>query len=343
MSCFGLMIGVGQPALHAESEDTTALEEQAEQTHPFTFTVYWENDSSFLKPNRATDRYYTNGLAATIAHQPDWADGFADMIPLGEVFDDTAAGYVIAHQFFTPENIKARRLIDDDRPYAGYLFGGMYLQRSNGNTFDHIQLDLGTTGPASQADHFQYSIHSTFRADEPRGWDNQLHDEFTAQLSLRRKWRHDLNTLELWDHALDQQIISQADLALGTVYRNIGLGATYRVGVHMPDDFGPGRLEDVGDATLMQSEQSGAYAFVRVSGRVVEHDLFLEGNTYKDSHSVDAEPLVGEAQAGFAVYGRFNGWDLQANYSQTFITSQFEDQDGYHSFGALMLSATHGF
>ncbi|MEZ6191255.1 MAG: lipid A deacylase LpxR family protein [Phycisphaerales bacterium] len=310
---------------------------------PFSIAFYWENDGSILKYNNAQDRHYTNGNAITIAHQPDWAEGFADVATFGETFDTTAAGYILGHMIFTPDNINTTQLIRNDRPYAGYLFAGVYLQRANDDTFDHIQLDLGTVGPASQADHIQRDIHEWLDLDEPQGWQNQLHDEFTAQLYLRRKWRMDLETISIFDTEIQHQLIPQVELAAGSVYRNASAGAIWRIGHNLPDDFGPGRLADVRSETGSTPHNTGGYGFVRVTGRVVEHDLFLEGNSYKESHGVNAETFVGEIQAGFAVYHRYKGWLFNANYSQTFVSEQFEGQDGSDAYASVMLAASKGF
>jgi len=320
-----------------------SLTESADKIKPFTVTAYWENDGSILKRNNGEDRHYTNGSAITFAHQPAWVEGFTDTATFGETFDRSAAGYIIGHLIFTPEDTAATRLLRKDRPYAGYLYGGVYMQRANETTFDHAQLDLGVVGPSSQADHIQNDIHGWIGTDKPKGWDNQLGDEATAQLFLRRKWRSEAETLAYRDWQVSHQLIPQVEISAGSVYRHVGAGVTWRIGHNLPDDFGPGRLGDVTAATGDASTGAGGYGFIRVAGRAVEHNLFLEGNSYKDSHGVDGETLVGEVQAGADVFYHYDGWKLQAGYSQTFISDQFDGQKGSVSFGALMLSASRGF
>lgn len=322
------------------------IKDKADELKPFTVTIYTENDGSFHKKNNKQDRHYTNGLAISVAYQPEWAEKFAHFVPLGEKYHeaDTAAGFIAGHMMFTPELLSASRVVRTDRPYAGYLFAGVYVQRSNGGTFDHAQLDIGVTGPASQADHLQNDIHKWIDTDEAQGWKNQLHDEVTAQLTLRRKWRVDLwETGQLSDWGLEQQLIPQVEVAAGSVYRHVGAGATWRIGHNLPDDFGPGRLGDVASATGKPSEGHGGYGFVRVSGKVVEHDLFLDGNNYKSSHGVDAETLAGEIQAGIEVFCHVDGWKLGVGYSQTFLSKQFQGQDGTDAYGGLTGSISRGF
>ena len=71
-----------------------------------------------------------------------------------------------------------------------------------------------------------------------------------------------------------------------------------------------------------------------MDGRIVFHDIFLDGNTIRDSHSVDKEPLVADFMAGFAVsYNR-----LRISYAFVQRTKEFEEQDESHAFGAISLS-----
>lgn len=331
------------PGPTANWHSPSTIERFADTFSPFTVTAYWENDGTILKRNNAHDRHYTNGTAITFAHQPDWAHGFTDVARFGETFDRTAAGYVVGQLIFTPENISATRLLRKDRPYAGYLYGGVYVQRANDHTFDHAQLDIGVVGPASQTGYLQKDIHGWLGFDEPKGWNNQLDNEVTAQLFLRRKWRLGGNAAELPGVQLSQQLIPQVELAVGSIYRHLSAGATWRIGHNLPNDFGPGRLGDIADATAGPSKGWGTYGFLRIAGRVIEHDLFLEGSSYKDSHGVDAETFVGEVQAGASVFYHYNGWNIQANYSQTFVSDQFDGQAGSDGFGALMLAISRGY
>lgn len=344
--CVSLFAGASiaaEPAVSAKDAASVPVPDTAGASSPYAVTIYWDNDGAILKRNNAQDRHYTNGVAVTFAHQPDWVRGFADTWAFGESFDSTAAGYLVGHMVFTPDDLLATQLTRADRPYAGYLFAGVYLQRANDNVFDHAQLDLGVVGPSSNAEQFQKDIHDWFDADDPKGWNNQLHDEFTAQLYLRRKWRTDPHAFELFDAQGQHQLTPQVELAVGSVYRHISAGATWRIGYNLPDDFGPGRLTDVAAATGSTAHRHGAYGFVRAAGRIVEHNMFLEGNNYEDSHGVDAETFVGEVQLGVAAYARHKGWLFNANYSQTFVSDEFEEQDGSDAFGSLMLSAAKGF
>ena len=318
----------------------------AEGRPGWSFTLYWENDGTFVKPNHATDRHDTNSNKFTLTHHPAWADALAEVMPLHEQFPrdelKTAAGYLLALEMYTPETITTSALITTDRPYAGWLYGGIYWQRASDTRFDHVEINLGMIGPSSQAEDLQRAIHAAIDDDEPRGWDNQLHDELAFSIVARRKWRIDLLAgADKADATVGFELIPHVGFAVGTVHRHIEAAATLRLGQHLPDDFGPGRLDDVVAATA-SSERAGElswYVFARFGGRAVEHNVFLEGNNYKDSHGVEEEPFVGEVTVGAAVQWR----RLAATYSQTYRSEEFEGQQHSNSFGTVVLSYTHPF
>ena len=337
IACTAVFLTVTPAALAAEEPDRpTAGDLRA-------ITLYLENDSEFTKPNNDTDEHYTNGGAFTFAHQPAWAWDIADWMPGHEGFgkpDDVAVGYMFGQLMFTSRNLRLETPPDDEHPYSGYLFGGAYFQRAKYvsdrvATLDHFQLDLGVIGPSSLAADVQKSVHETFDAVGPGGWDTQMPDEFAIQAYVRKKWRFDLNQPGGWD----VQVIPQVGAALGLVYRHLEAGATLRAGWNLPNDFGPGRIADVAAATGGPNTGWGVYGFARAGGRIVEHNVFLEGSNYHDYQGVDEERLVGELEAGLRLGYRGDRWAIELGYSQTFLTPQFETERGSDSFGAYTLTA----
>lgn len=179
-------------------------------------------------------------------------------------------------------------------------------------------------------------IHQVFNETDPRGWDYQLRDEPGVDFTFFRKWRWTLLTSEGRDVV---QMIPQAGFTLGTVHRHAGIGATVRMGVGLPDDFGPGRIDQPAAATGLGDPSSGGYVFARLGGRVVEHNLFLNGNNFHSSHGVKPETWVGEFQVGLVVR-----WgEIEVGYSQTFLSQEFETQNTNDSFGGLTVSWTTQF
>jgi hypothetical protein len=339
-------------SLELNATEASAFAAASQPQHDHTpprdsLSLYWENDGSVLKPNNTQDRHYTNGNAITFTHQPAWARQFNEHLPFAERFDpaDTAAGYVFGHKMHTPKDLAEHDPILDDWPYSAYVYGGAYFQRSNEHTFDHLELNLGMIGPAALGKSVQNIIHEWTNDRDPQGWDNQLENEPTLQTFLRREWRYPLATIQLGQHVapLQLQALPKAELALGTVHRYAEGGLTVRVGFRLPDDFGPGELSDLPAATGHPQRGLGLYWFGGGSGRVVEHNLFLEGNNFDASQSVDPKALTGRLRTGIAVQYRRKDWAIEGMWSQTFKSREFDAQEATDAFGQLRLSVTGRF
>lgn len=319
---------------------------------PWRLTIHSENDSNLYQPNSPSDRDYTAGNGFTLAWRPAFADDLARRLPdLGGGFGDapdTAFGVQAAQLIFTPVRIELERPQPDERPFAGYLFVGGYLQRASDDTLDHVQLDVGVLGSGSGAEQAQKLIHDVFPAStEPNGWDNQVHDEPALQLTLRRKWRSDADaaSFDLAGLPLQAQAIPGVELELGNATRQLEASILGRVGYRLPDDFGPGRIFEPASFTGDPRTGWSGYLFGRLTGRVVEHDLFLEGSDFRNPRhpTVSKEPFVGEAALGLAVGYRGEHWAVNLNYAQIYATQQYVEQDDAHSYGRYALSVQRRF
>ena len=66
----------------------------------------------------------------------------------------------------------------------------------------------------------------------------------------------------------------------------------------------------------------------------VARNIFLDGNTFSDSHSVDKKLLVGSATAGLAV-----AWKgARIALTHVWRTKEFDGQDQPDRFGSLSVS-----
>ena len=116
---------------------------------------------------------------------------------------------------------------------------------------------------------------------------------------------------------------------------HLGLGGAVRVGVNLPDDFGPPALiHGASTVDRLNEDGIGAYVFATAEGRYVAHNIFLDGNTWRAGHSVDRVPWVGRFTLGVALeYGRF-----RIAYTNAVVTEEFEGQQRYSRFGAISTS-----
>jgi lipid A 3-O-deacylase len=291
-----------------------------------------------------TDRHFTHGTRIELLTRPikcitDAAEKlpwFSIERPLSNPTDPVKgrASLSIGQNIYTPEHTAARKLIPNDRPYAGWLYLGFGLVVNQGTKrYDKLQLEIGMVGPSSFAEEVQTYWHSLFGLHVPQGWGNQLDNEPGAVLYYEQARRFDRQGAVL---GLELDMIPHFGGSLGNVFTYAAAGFTLRLGSDLYEDFGPPRIRPSlpGSGYLQPGKGFSWYLFAGLDGRAVLHNIFLDGNTFSDSHSVDKKPFVGDLQAGLAVH-----WDrFRFSYTQIFRTKEFEGQNSADIFGSLNLS-----
>jgi len=74
-----------------------------------------------------------------------------------------------------------------------------------------------------------------------------------------------------------------------------------------------------------------------LDSRLVLRDIFLDGNSFKDSHSVDKKYFVADLMVGIAVYYQ----EFKFSYGYTFRTKEFEEQQDPYGFGSFTISFSY--
>ncbi|MET4701577.1 lipid A 3-O-deacylase [Constrictibacter sp. MBR-5] len=295
-----------------------------------------ENDSI-----AGTDQHYTNGFRFSVLTSewsiPEWLERGANFLPFFDYSGNKRISYAFGQSMFTPNDITISNPPDGERPYAGWLYGSIGLVSDTGSRLDNLQLTLGIVGPYSGAKDTQKIVHELIGSPDPKGWATQLKTEPGVVLSYERKWRGLLPALSDNPTGLAVDATPHAGVSLGNIYTHANFGLTLRVGQDLPADYGPPRVRPSlpGSDFFVPSERFGWYLFAGVDGRAVAHNIFLDGNTWKDSRSVDKEYFVGELQAGLVVTFA----NMRLGYTHVLRSKEFETQDGFDEFGAL----TFGF
>ena len=283
------------------------------------------------------DRHYTNGirLAWLSAENkvPDWVRNAARLLPLFAVNGKLRTSYEIGHNIYSPDDTSTTALIPDERPYAGYLYAGVGLISDTGQRLDNLQLAIGIVGPSAFGEQVQRNWHNFINTTDPKGWDNQLKDELTIMLTYERKWRR---FHEFKAGGLGVDLTPHVGAALGNAFTHAAAGVTVRIGDDLPNDYGPPRIRPSlpGSDFFVNRDKFGWYLFAGFEGRLVGRNIFLDGNTFRDSHSVDKRHLVGDFQTGVAFsYGR-----ARLAYTYVYRTKEFRQQDAADQFGSLSLA-----
>lgn len=320
-----------------------ARAQQAMDNH-WTETLLEEDD--YWAPHNH-DRHYTHGIrfsgTSGDVHDPLWLEPFTWFGPVFPDAPGAARRYnliPLGQNIYTPQNYTLVNPDPRDRPYAGWLYGGAGLMQDTPGAgdgidrFDDLELKLGLVGPGSFANATQTRFHLLIDVAPFAGWHDQLHDEPTLDLFYQHKWRFHGETDDAWGW----DAIPQWDLRVGNVYDYAGAGGMLRLGRNLRADYGPPHIDlNTGADYINPSRMTGnwgVYSFLGTEARAVAHDIFLDGNDFKSSPSVDKYPAVGDLEAGLAVFYEH----FRLAYSYVWSSPEFVHQTGGDHYGSLNLT-----
>lgn len=352
----GLMAGLlWVTQAHAQQEPETSGQKK-EGVQGCFFNFQFENDLF----GSGADSHYTHGSRLSVV-VPEPASGLSNFSchPLeGQV--ETGAGllrmllddlllvdarqrrvsFVLGQNLFTPEDIRTSSLIANDRPYAGWLYAGIGLvaERETGDrrAVDNFELDIGVVGPAAFGEDVQNFWHrEVINVREAEGWQNQLKNEIGVLALYERKWPF---RFQQENSRMGFEVTPSLGGALGNIYTYAAAGGSVRWGRNLPNDYGPPRIQPGlhGSGFFDPEPDStfGWYLFAGIEARAVARNIFLDGNTFRDSHSVDKRPFVGDFQVGFVM----NFQHVRVSFTNIFRSKEFYGQRKFDEFGSINFS-----
>ena len=204
--------------------------------NPYDFNYSFDNDYPFSVLN--DDRAYSGGQRLSLIRT---TDRLPIVFRFLEWFTSNSSqfnsGFALGQQLYTPDDISRRDPIEDDEPYAAYLSGSFLSYLRNENTLHLFQVELGVVGPLALGENIQNAIHRFIGYRIAEGWDNQLKTEPILNLFYQQKrtfWAlKDAKGVSLSD------FVPNAAIAAGNLYVYGQVGAQFRLGYGLSDDFGP--------------------------------------------------------------------------------------------------------
>ena len=237
---------------------------------------------------------------------------------------------------YTPHDRQANALIQNDRPYAGWLYLGLGYNSRTDKRMDSAEVNVGIVGPAALARQSQNFIHDLRSIPRFNGLNNQLKNELGIQIVAERKKR-------FWEYKQGGEgfdAILHYGTSLGNVKTHLNAGLTLRIG-RLPDDFGTSPIRPGGEGSApLESHlthrftQGGLHAFLSTDARLVGRDIFLDGNTFGPSHRVEKKRIVGDIATGFA--WQWPGGKL--SYAHYARSREFYGQGAAPGYGSVTLS-----
>lgn len=325
-----------------------------------TWSFQLENDMF-----SGTDRHYTNGLRLnwlspdgdtvewlgvpraaleTVACELDGDFCPQDGKPASK---EIRFGAGLGQDIYTPEDRYRRDVILDDRPYAAWLYGSVSLHivtdhgketpaRKGYKELTSAELQVGVVGPWALGEEAQNLIHDVRLIDTFDGWDNQINNEPGFMFLMEHKWRlAPPESVGLTGTGLSADFIPNVGFSVGNVVTEARAGGAMRLGWNIPENFGPPSLIQGGapfnDWDDASHKGVSAYLFATGAARYVAQNIFIDGNTFEDSHSMSKRHLVGDMSLGLSVLmGPVN-----VTYASGFRTREFDGQDRISRFGSL--------
>lgn len=306
-------------------------------------TILEENDSIYFN----SDKHYTQGIRASdlgpaLAPASGWNQPFKWVGSLAPIFrdgTDTQRRYAVffGQSIFTPKNLTLRPPDPTDRPYGGWLYvGSSLLQETNQNMLENLELDAGIVGPGALGKQVQNDFHQLIGDAQAQGWSNQIQNEPGATLTYERYWRVKLISLG----GISSDLVPQVGATVGNVFTYGEIGALFRIGHNLQADYGPVRIRpalsgtDYFDASHLDGNY-GYYWYIGGQGRAVGRNIFLDGNSFRQSPNVQARVLVADYLTGVTVFGG-QAWRL--DFSMARRTREFVGQKASDVLGTAALS-----
>lgn len=261
------------------------------------FGLIESND--FLNIHGNKDLHYTQGLE------------LQNSFP---VSDTKRLEFDVGQDIYTPGTKQQATVVKDDRPYAGFAYLTAKTLVTTPTTLDTYAIKAGIVGPSARGEEIQNGFHKLIGDRTAKGWANQLRDEPT------------LNFIYTHRTLLAEYDCSGLDILIHSYYGS-------DLGTPLTDERTAARIAS--SIPILQNWILTPYLFVET--RLVQHNTFLDGNAFKESHSVDRVPEIARIQAG-----------LRINYRKYFIqyfwdgeTQEFKQQKGFDTYGQVIFG--YGF
>jgi len=287
------------------------------------------------------DRYYTHGTLVSLLlmeEPPGWLKRVARLFPAYQS-DRIINGvnYTIGQKIFTPNNTTSTIFAENDRPYAGYLYtSAALLSRVGKNslfkTGNLLEFTIGLIGPMAVGKEVQTSFHDLIGIDSPQGWNNQLANEIGLGFSYSRFWKRIQPVLDSFEVGVTPQLTA----AVGNIYTYVAAGIMFRMGTLLDNDLSPPNIKPgfPGIPLFIVAEQHSWYFYVGAETRIVGRNIFLDGNTFQESHSVEKESIVGDFQFGFV----YRVGNLRLSLSNMYRTKEHKTQKDNTHYGTINIS-----
>lgn len=285
--------------------------------------IYTDNDAY---SNLFNDGYYTAGIIM-----------FYKYIPKNN--DSTKAKKIIewnlGMKMYTPKEGDAPRIIDQDRPFAGYLFGSGFIHHFYKNeSVLKYGATFGIIGPASGVGKAQMKIHKFFSFYDPEGWEYQIKN----LLALNTHFMFSKKIIRFCGNRID--LNSFVQINVGTVETNAGFGLMNRLSIFAMRKVNRSTIfGGLADITTTRKSQINSEFFLFVRPLLIYrfYDATIQGSMFNQKSPItyEIEPVLFSLETG--IMFQLNRFNLK--YSVTFNSQELlNDKVKRQTYGTINLS-----
>lgn len=280
-----------------------------------------DNDSYLAQ---GSDRYYTNGLFINFRRAMNQAT-------LKEGLEKKTYEISAGQKMYNPISGYAPDPDKQDRPFAGYLYAGGALSWFHSNeSILKTSIEIGTTGPASLAEDGQELLHNTVGFYELDGWQYQIKNELSVNLSAQ----YTRLLTRSSNNATDFSFEGYANL--GTTFSGAGAGILFRAG-------GLNQLFNSGytNAIIGNNPKTKAlvkreiFFYAKPQLNFVGYDATVQGSMFNDKSPVTfgVKPIVFAQQIGF----NYSSQRFTFDFGMIFKTKEIKSTAKAHQYGSISM------
>ncbi len=254
------------------------------------FSVFLENDVV-----DGQDRHYTNGSSFMYLSNNDTNDSskdnsFLNLISKIPTFNNNTKYQTLGLNYsqfaFTPSDLEKKEKIVGDLPYAGVIAIDFILYQWEEDFFHEYMLTLGAVGPSTNTDNFQKAYHQVSGNKDPKGWNNQLEDDFLYNFAYSYGFK-----MLKYDFSYGKMdVTNNLRLDVGNFNRAALVSSSIRYGNKYPNNFNTvGRFIGANENKLLNldSKTTKDFAWAISYGLGYVYTDYFYVNDYDKSYELD--------------------------------------------------------
>lgn len=254
------------------------------------FSVFLENDVV-----DGQDRHYTNGSSFMYLSNNDTNDSskdnsFLNLISKIPTFNNNTKYQTLGLNYsqfaFTPSDLEKKEKIVGDLPYAGVIAIDFILYQWEEDFFHEYMLTLGAVGPSTNTDNFQKAYHQVSGNRDPKGWNNQLDDDFLYNFAYSYGFK-----MLKYDFSYGKMdVTNNLRVDVGNFNRAALVSSSIRYGNKYPNNFNTvGRFIGANENKLLNldSKTTKDFAWAISYGLGYVYTDYFYVNDYDKSYELD--------------------------------------------------------